>query len=174
MTWLNIVYPLGIRARKPGVEARPIMVFIPPFSIPDLLRRPEDFAAAAAGTVALVGLAVWLIVRGRLTPAQREARRRNRLAAMGRIIDGTLIDTAPENEPPRALIYRYRVSGVTYECGQDITTLAEQLSDLGPATAVFGLPVQVRYDRDNPADSIVVSETWNGLWNRGQHIEHEH
>ncbi len=92
---------------------------------------------------------------------------------MGRVIDGTLIDTAPENAAPQALIYRYRVSGVTYECGQDVSTLLALLPDLGEATAVFGLPVQVRYDRDNPADSIVISETWNGLWNQhGTNPEH--
>ena len=25
-------------------------------------------------------------------------------------------------------------------------------------------PVQVRYNRTNPADSIVVAEDWNGFW----------
>ncbi len=140
----------------------------------NLLRNPQALAAVATGTAALIGFGVWLLVRKRLTPAQREEKRRNRLATIGRIIDGTLIDTAPENEEPQALIYRYRVSGVTYECGQDITTLAEQLPDLGPTTAVFGLPVQVRYDRDNPADSIVIAETWNGLWNQNaSHAGHE-
>ena len=87
---------------------------------------------------------------------------------VGRIIDGTLIDSAPEaigGELPHALIYRYSVGGVSYECGQDVSALAGQLPDLGPTSALYGTPVQVRYDRDNPADSIVVCETWNGLWN---------
>jgi hypothetical protein len=132
-----------------------------------LLRPPHDIAAVAGGVAALLGLLIYLLARRRLTPTQREARRRTRLAALGRIIDGTLIDTSPESEgqPPQALIYRYRVSGVTYECGQDISSLAARLPDLGPSSTIFGLPVQVRYDRDNPADSIVIAETWNGLWN---------
>jgi hypothetical protein len=83
---------------------------------------------------------------------------------VGRVIDGTLIDASDENAAPFALIYRYRVSGVTYECGQNVSALAGLLPDLGEAAAVFGMPVQVRYDRDNPADSIVIAETWNGLW----------
>jgi hypothetical protein len=137
------------------------------------LRHPQGIAAVATGAAAVVGLAAYLVLRKRLTPEQKEEKRRMRLAAVGRVIDGTLIDTAPENAEPQALIYRYRVSGVTYECGQDVSMLASQLPDLGEASAVFGLPVQVRYDRDNPADSIVIAETWNGLWNQhGTNPEH--
>jgi hypothetical protein len=138
-------------------------------------RHPQGIAAAATGTAAVLGVATYLLLRRRLTPEQKEEKRRTRLAAVGRVIDGTLIDTAPENSQPKALIYRYRVSGVTYECGQDVSALAALLPDLGEASAVFGLPVQVRYDRDNPADSIVISETWNGLWNQQLgHSEQEH
>jgi hypothetical protein len=138
------------------------------------LQQPRVLAAVAIAGITLVVLGLWLILHRGLTAAQREERRRTRLATIGRIIDGTLIDTAPESEEPQALIYRYRVSGVTYECGQDIRALAELLPDLGTATAVFGLPVQVRYDRDNPADSIVIAETWNGLWNQNvAHSDHE-
>jgi hypothetical protein len=137
------------------------------------LRPSQGFAAAVTGAAALAGLTAYLFFRKRLTPEEKEAKRRKRLAAVGRVIDGTLIDTVPENAEPHALIYRYRVSGVTYECGQDVSKLAALLPDLGEASAIFGLPVQVRYDRDNPADSIVVSETWNGLWNQhGINPEH--
>ncbi len=130
------------------------------------LRHPQGIAAVATGAAAIAGVSAYLLMRKRLTPEQKEEKRRLRLAAVGRVIDGTLIDTAPENADPTALIYRYRVSGVTYECGQDVSMLATLLPDLGETSAVFGLPVQVRYDRDNPADSIVISETWNGLWNQ--------
>jgi hypothetical protein len=139
----------------------------------NFLRHPQGIAALATGAAGVAGLTAYLLLRNRLTPQQKEEKRRTRLAAVGRVIDGTLIDTAPENAAPQALIYRYRVSGVTYECGQDVSTLLALLPDLGEATAVFGLPVQVRYDRDNPADSIVISETWNGLWNQhGTNPEH--
>jgi hypothetical protein len=145
---------------------------------PNFLRDPQGIAAVASGATAVIGLAVYLVLRRRLTPQQKEERRRTRLAASGRVIDGTLIDTAPQDsmdEIPQALIYRYRVSGVTYECGQDVTALKPLLPDLGPSSSIFGLPVQVRYDRDNPADSIVISETWNGLWNQnGSQAESGH
>jgi len=147
------------------------MLFTLHFPNPYLVRQPQGIATAATAIATLLALVGWWFWRRRLTPAQREERRRNRLATVGRIIDGTLIDTAPENDRPQAIIYRYRVSGVTYECGQDITTLAEKLPDIGTNSAVFGLPVQVRYDRDNPADSMVVSETWNGLWNQTTQTE---
>jgi hypothetical protein len=132
----------------------------------EFFRTPLGIASAVGMALLLLVPIAWFFWSRRLTPSQREARRRNRLAKVGRIIDGTLIDSAPENEPPTALIYRYRIAGVTYECGQDISALAGQIPDLIEATAVFGMPVQVRYDQDNPSDSIVVAENWNGLWNQ--------
>ena len=136
-------------------------------------QHPQTIAAITAGTVALVAFSAFLVMRKKLSPEEREERRRTWLAENGRIIDGTLIDTAPHVETadvetalPHALIYRYRIGGVTYECGQDISTLTLLLPDLGPSSTIFGLPVQVRYDRDNPADSIIIAETWNGLWNQ--------
>lgn len=138
-------------------------------SLSTLLRNPQSIAAMTTGAVALIGVSAYFIFRHRLTPDEREERRRTRLAAVGRIIDGTLIDSAPETRPgetPTALIYRYRIGGVVYECGQDVSALTTHLPDLGPSSEIFGTPVQVRYDRDNPADSIVISETWNGLWNQ--------
>ncbi len=138
-----------------------------------LRHHPQSIAAITSGTCALVSLTAYMMLRKKVSPEEREALRRGRLAETGRIIDGTLIDTAPHvngydsgAEPPQALIYRYRVAGVTYECGQDISTLSSQLPDLGLSASVFGMPVQVRYDRENPADSIILAETWNGLWNQ--------
>ncbi len=60
--------------------------------------------------------------------------------------------------PPHLLIYDYRIAGVTYECAQDVTTLAEHVRDIRT-----DLPIQVRYDLHNPANSIVVAESWSGL-----------
>jgi hypothetical protein len=142
--------------------------------VASLFRHPQGIAAVASGAAALAGLTAYLMLRRRLTPEQKEAKRRTRLAAVGRVIDGELIDATTEAERPQALIYRYRVSGVTYECGQNISTLISILPDLGEGTDIFGVPVQVRYDRDNPADSIVISETWNGLWNQQAPHSEEH
>ena len=60
----------------------------------------------------------------------------------------------------RLLHYDYSVAGVTYPAAQDISALrhmaeAEKFSE--------GLPVSVKYDPQNPLDSIVVCELWTGL-----------
>ncbi len=100
----------------------------------------------------------------RKTPEQLERERRLRLSTRGRIIDGTIIDaqemTNGNGRTVQLLIFRYDVSGVSYEASQDITHL-RQFVDLH--TCKIGLPSSVRYDPQNPGDSIVVSEEWSGL-----------
>ena len=115
----------------------------------------------AVGAAVVLGGTAGLILhlRRRPTAAQREERRRLHLAATGRIVDGNLIDADPSEDEPSKLIYRYRVAGVTYECSQDVSALAGSVRNLR-----LDFPVQVRYDLANPGDSIVVAESWNGLW----------
>ncbi len=67
---------------------------------------------------------------------------------------------APE-EPariPQVILYNYRIGGVSYECGQVVTALPDHVRGIR-----IDLPIQVRYDPHNPADSIVVAESWSGL-----------
>lgn len=84
---------------------------------------------------------------------------------MGRITDGSLIDARTlENEEsssdrPEVLVYRYRLAGVVYECAQDVSRLPENAR-----SCHVGSAVQVRYDPRNPGDSILLAETWSGLW----------
>ncbi len=111
-----------------------------------------------AGIVAIGTAAWWLAHRGP-SPEERERVRRLRLAAIGRIIDGTVTEALPSERDPATILYEYRISGVTYECGQDVSQLRQYLGELR-----VDLPVQVRYDPYNPANSIVVAESWNGLW----------
>ncbi len=114
----------------------------------------------ALAATAIVGVtATIVILKRRPTASQREERRRKRLASLGRIVDGSLVDVTPAEADPLTIIYRYRIAGVTYECSQDVSTLTPLVQNLR-----LDYPVQVRYNRANPADSIVVSETWNGLW----------
>ena len=115
-------------------------------------------AATAAAALLAAGITVTLL-RRRPTALQREERRRKRLASLGRIVDGSLVDVTPAESDPHTLIYRYRIAGVTYECAQDVSTLTPLVQNIR-----LDYPVQVRYNRANPADSIVVAETWNGLW----------
>jgi len=118
---------------------------------------------AIAGAGLLFGANAWARSR-RKTPDQRERERRMRISEMGRITDGTVIDV---NEMQtngsgelQLLIYHYDVAGVSYEASQDVTYL-RQLINLHSCR--LGLPTSVRFDPQNPGNSIVLSERWMGL-----------
>ena len=126
-------------------------------------RQPQSIAATAAGAVAVLALAGWAIFRKRTTAEEREQRRRHHLATTGRIVDGALTGAEPDEHAPQFIQYRYRIAGVTYECSQDVSAVSSLVYDLR-----LEFPVQVRYDRANPGDSIVIAEDWNGLWSAGR------
>lgn len=127
---------------------------------PQVAQHWLTLAGIALGvtSVFVVAIVAFVIYR-RPTAQQLEERRRLRLASLGRIVDGSLIDVAPGESQPHVLIYSYRIAGVTYECSQDVSSLGPLVENLR-----LDAPVQVRYSRDNPANSIVVAETWNGLF----------
>ena len=130
------------------------------------------YAIIFAGTAALVAASSYWLYRRRKTPEERERERRLWLATIGRIIDGTIIDVCelpsshghPKKKSPsgtaQMLIFQYDVAGVTYEASQDVTHLAAYVD---PKTCRIGVPASVRYDPQNPGNSIVVAETWTGL-----------
>jgi hypothetical protein len=137
------------------------------------LRSPRVIAAILAGVSAGVGVGVYVLTRRKPTPEEIEHDRRELLARSGRITDGTIMDTmvtearnAAEAAPaddnstltPQIILYNYRIGGVTYECAQDVTALAAYVHGIRT-----DLPVQVRYLPQNPANSIVVAESWSGL-----------
>jgi hypothetical protein len=116
-------------------------------------------AAAAAGVTAL-----YLATRRKKTADEHERERRELLDRIGRIIDGTVLDVvelnASEPHASQLLIYSYDVAGVQYEASQDVTHL-RQFVDLHNCR--IGVPTSVKYDAQNPGNSIVVSERWSGL-----------
>jgi len=119
--------------------------------------------ALIGGIAALTLSAGYMLRRRRKTPEQFERERRQRISVHGRIIDGTVIDAqemAEGDSTVQLLIYRYDVGGVSYEASQDITHL-RQFVDIH--TCKVGLPSSVKYDPQNPGDSIVISEQWSGL-----------
>jgi hypothetical protein len=124
-----------------------------------LLRTPREAVPVIGLAAALAVVGAWAALRRRPTAEETETRRRTNLAANGRITDGSLIDATPDLRSPDRVIYRYRIAGVTYECAQDVSPFRDTLR-----LAALDLPVQVRYNRANPGDSIVVAENWNGLW----------
>lgn len=121
--------------------------------------------AGAVAAAALAGGAVWwLLKRKRPTAEELEAARRASLLSFGRIVDGMLLDAFQiENEHGETremLLYQYEISGVNYECSQDITLLAEVVD---PRTVKVGMPCSIRYQPGIPENSILVAERWSGL-----------
>lgn len=98
------------------------------------------------------------------TAADLERERREMLGNIGRITDGTVIDVQELNDDPdrpaTVLIFRYDVAGVSYETSQDVTYLRQWLN---LQSCRLGVPTSVRYDPQNPGNSMVISEKWNGL-----------
>lgn len=138
------------------------MLFSIPSHLPLHLRSSRNVAAVALGAATIAGIAWYALRRPRQSAEEIERERRELLATIGRITDGTITD-APlaqdgESAEPLVIVYNYRIAGVSYECAQDVTSLAEHVRDVRA-----DLPIQVRYDMHNPGNSIVVSESWSGL-----------
>ena len=110
-------------------------------------------------------LAIYLMFgRKKKTAAEIERERRDWLNQIGRITDGTVIDVqelVPNGHAAATmLIFQYDVGGVSYEASQDVTYLRQWVN---LHSCRLGLPTSVRYDPQNPGNSIVVSEKWMGL-----------
>jgi hypothetical protein len=122
------------------------------------------YGVMAGGTALLAWGVVHWVRSHRKTPEQIERERRLRLSQRGRICDGTVIDVQelPSNgsDPAQFLIYTYEIGGVAYEASQDITQLRPFI-DLH--SCKLGLPTSIKYDPQNPGDSIVIAEEWTGL-----------
>ena len=155
---------------------RPVFSLIP-IHVSLSLRSPRVLAAIGVGVITAVGVASYVLTRRKPTAEEIERERRDQLALSGRITDGTIMDTMileargtdssvsetsslPDGSGPTPdiIVYNYRIAGVTYECAQDVTALAEYVHGIRT-----DLPIQVRYAPHNPANSIVVAETWSGL-----------
>jgi len=100
----------------------------------------------------IIGYRAWK--NSRISPEERERTRREELVARGKVLDATLVE-AHES----LLFYSYDVRGIEYQASQDVSKLETYL----PPELPVGLPVLVRYDPRNPANSILVAEGWTGL-----------
>ena len=121
------------------------------------------YALVLGGSGAL--LTAYLLLRRKpKAPQELEQERRTWLEQVGRITDGTVIDVqevpGADHRSSTLLIFQYDVAGVSYEASQDVTYL-RQLINLHSCR--LGLPTSVRYDPQNPGNSMVVSERWMGL-----------
>ena len=121
------------------------------------------YTLVVGGSGALV--AAYLLLRRKPKSADDlERERRHWLDQVGRITDGTVIDVqeggSPDDKPQTMLIYQYDVAGVSYEASQDVTYLRQRIN---LHSCRLGLPTSVKYDPQNPGNSLVVSERWVGL-----------
>jgi hypothetical protein len=122
------------------------------------------YGLVATGSAALLGTYAFLRRKPK-TLGDLERERRAWLEETGRITDGTVIDVqelAPSDKRHAAvmLIYKYDVAGVSYECSQDVTYLRHWIN---LHSCRLGLHTSVKYDPQNPGNSLVVSENWMGL-----------
>jgi hypothetical protein len=127
--------------------------------------NPFRLYSLVLGGAAIASGAFFLLLRRKpKNPEEMERRRREWLDNVGRITDGTVIDVqelALENQTSSTmLIYQYDVAGVSYEASQDVTYLRQRVN---LQSCRLGLPTSVKYDPQNPGNSLVVSERWMGL-----------
>ncbi len=113
------------------------------------------------GGVALAAgaLGVGIALKRRKTPEEKERQRRLLINARGRITEGSLVQQL-EQGGRRLLCFQYSVAQVTYNAAQDITTLSHAVHLEGVCD---GMPARVKYDPQNPSNSIVICENWSGL-----------
>jgi hypothetical protein len=114
------------------------------------------------GVLAAAGIAIYLRRRRVKDPVELERMRRQSLGRTGRITSGEVTGLIEPEGANTALllVYRYDISGVTYEVMQDISTM--------PAVAtiahrLIGKGISVKYEMKRPTNSIVVCEQWSGL-----------
>lgn len=131
----------------------------------NLLDKNTLEVLATLVSVALFGGAVlWFALKKRPTEDELERVRRKFLVQSGRLVDGMLLDIADmegvDGRTLTLLIFHYRISGVDYECSQDITAIRDLVDQ---AEVRIGYPCTIRYQPGNPQNSIVIAEAWSGL-----------
>lgn len=123
----------------------------------------ERLALLALVACALIGAAVHILFKLRLTPAEKEKRRRSMINRIGRMSDAMLTDISSDT-----LFYLYSVNGVDYNASQDISALRDRVPS-EPSLLIGN--VTLKYAPRNPANSIVLCEEWSGLRAPGLGIE---
>jgi hypothetical protein len=119
------------------------------------LRGTASYVAAALFIFAGAAIGTWLYVRTRPSDTERERRRRLGVNSVGRMADGIVSDIHDG-----VVFYSYSVSGVDYATSQNVKDLA----DFIPADPFLIVgPATIKYVSRNPANSIVVCETWSGF-----------
>lgn len=114
--------------------------------------------ALVIGAVSLpvVAAAVYVVLRIRRKPKDKEQRRRLEVNSNGRLADATILEFTDD-----AIFYEYSVRGITYTASQDISKLRELIP--ADPERLIGRPASLKYSSQNPANSILLCEEWSGL-----------
>lgn len=113
-----------------------------------------------AGIVLVLWLTIWIRSR-RKDPAELERLRREYLNSHGRICEGRVLDMMETSSgAPPLVLYGYEVSGVVYQAAQDVSFVRD-VPVLARCAA--GQVTSVKFDPQNPSNSIIVAEDWSGL-----------
>jgi hypothetical protein len=109
-----------------------------------------------AVSLPVVAAGIYVVVRIRRKPKDKEKLRRLEVNGSGRLGDATITDITDD-----VIFYEYSVGGLTYTASQDISQLREMI----PADShrLIGRPASLKYTSQNPANSIVLCEAWSGL-----------
>jgi hypothetical protein len=115
-----------------------------------------QLSALSGLAVALVALAVGIALQVKQHgPERRERKRRERLTQRGRLGDAFITEATETT-----IYYTYSLQGVHYTASQDISMLRDRLP--AEPERLIGV-VNMKYAVNNPANSILLGEEWNGL-----------
>jgi len=109
-----------------------------------------------AVTLPLLAGGIFVVLRIRRKPKDKEKLRRQEVNSNGRLGDATITDISEDT-----IFYEYSVGGLTYTASQDVS----QLRDMIPPEShrLIGRPASLKYSFNNPANSILLCEEWSGL-----------
>ena len=115
-----------------------------------------EVVVIGAVSLPVIAAGIFIVLRIRRKPKDKEKLRRTEVNSNGRLGDATITDITDD-----AIIYEYSVGGLTYTASQDIS----QLRELIPADPhrLIGRPASLKYSTQNPANSILLCEDWSGL-----------
>ena len=120
-----------------------------------MLTPVERLALLALVSCLLVAIAIQILFKLRLTPHEKEKRRRAMINRIGRMADAMLTDASGDT-----LYYLYSINGVDYNASQDVSALRDRVP---PEPSLLIGNVTLKYAPRNPANSIVLCEEWSGL-----------
>lgn len=115
-----------------------------------------EVVVIGAVSLPVIAAGIFIVLRIRRKPKDKEKLRRTEVNSNGRLGDATITDVTDD-----AIFYEYFVGGLTYTASQDIS----QLRELIPADShrLIGRPASLKYSSQNPANSILLCEKWSGL-----------